>query len=170
MRPGRRVLASLLALASLGLPALGPLAPVSAGALLLGVRDAKAADLAQPGADAFKARLVQNLAITTRARIALAAAAKRKAPPKGLSAEQRRAFDDQTRWLGEATSRFSSLEARMQATLAKTKASPSELAQLNLEFGALRDGTQSELARFDALGRACKERQAAAASVLRSTG
>lgn len=114
----------------------------------------------------FKARLVQNIAIATRARATLGAQARRKAP-KGMTAEQRKGYEDQTRWLADTSGRFASLEARMQTALAKPKGSSSEVAQLNAEFGALRDAAASESQRYEPLAPACRERHAATVTALR---
>lgn len=115
--------------------------------------------------DPFKARLVQNIAVVSRARAVLGAQARRK-PPKGLTADQRRAYDEQTRWLEGTAGSFASIKGRMEAALAKPRASPSEIAQLNVEFGELRDKTESESRRFEALGDACRKRHAATIAAL----
>jgi hypothetical protein len=117
-------------------------------------------------ADPFKARLTQNLGIATRARATFDAQAKRK-PPKGLSAEQRRGYAEQSRWLVQAAGRFGAIRARMEAAMAKTKGSAAEFVQLNVEFSALRDQTEAESQRFEPLAPACRARHAAALAALR---
>jgi hypothetical protein len=124
------------------------------------------ADAAEP-IDAFKARMVQNIGVATKAASALSSIGKRKAP-KGIKGEQRRAYDEQSRWLVEASARFAAMKARMETALAKARPSPAEIAQLNLEFVTVRDAAQAESSRFDGSSSACHARHVSALAALRA--
>jgi hypothetical protein len=124
------------------------------------------AEAAEVTADAFKARLLQNMAVVSKAATTLGAVAKRK-PPRGMTADQRKAYDEQTRWLTSTSGRFASMKTRMETALAKTKASPAEYAALSMEFVTLRDGAEAESQRFEPLAPACRDRHGATIGVLR---
>ena len=117
--------------------------------------------------DPFKAKLVESAALAARVTSALAAIAHRP-PPKHLTAEQRKAWDEQSRWLGDASARFAAMKKTMDAVLAKTKVSPSELAQTSLQFAALQEATQAESRRFESLAPCCRERHEATLAALKS--
>jgi len=108
------------------------------------------ADEQDPGAP-FRAKLAMNMVVAKKAASSLATIAK-QSPPKGLSADQRRAWGDQSKALAGAATRFSQLRARMDVVLAKgTNAPPSELAQVNLELVSVQQETEQASGRFDSL-------------------
>lgn len=129
--------------------------------------DARAAETTTKP-DPFKAKLADNAALAGRAATSLGNIAK-KSPPRGSTADEKRAWDEQSRWLSDASSRFAAMKKTMDAVLAKTKVSPSELAQTSMQFAALQDATQTESQKFDGLSRACHERNEAAIAAVKGS-
>jgi hypothetical protein len=117
--------------------------------------------------DPFKAKVVDNAARAARTATSLGSIAKKPAP-RGLSADEKKSYDEQSRWLSDASSRFAVMKKTMDAVLAKAKVSPSELAQTSMQFVALVDATQAESLRFDSLSHACHERHEAAMASVKS--
>ena len=116
--------------------------------VVLGFAGSARAD--DPGAP-FRAKLAMNMVVAKKAASSLATIAK-QTPPKGLNADQRRAWDDQSKALAGAATRFSQLKARMDVVLAKGQnAPPSELAQVNLELVSVQQETEQSSGRFDAV-------------------
>ncbi len=138
-----------------------------ASAVVAPLATTRTADAQETSPDPFKAKLVGNAAIAAKVAQTLGTIAKRSAP-KGLTAEQRKGFDEQSRWLSDAAGRFAAMKKTMDAVLAKTKASPSELAQTSMQFVALVGATESEAGRWDGLAPACHDRHAAAVAAMKS--
>ncbi|HEY8074397.1 MAG TPA: hypothetical protein VIF62_09810 [Labilithrix sp.] len=116
----------------------------------------------------FKAKLVDNAQLAARLAATLSSMAHKPAP-RGLSAEQRKGWDEQTRWLGDASARFAAMKKSMDAVLAKTKVSPSEMVQTNLQFAQQRDATETESHKYETVAPACRERAAAAIAALKGS-
>jgi hypothetical protein len=108
----------------------------------------------------FRAKLVSNLAVARKAATGLPPIAK-QAAPKGLTAEERKAWADQSKALAAGATRLGALKARMDAVLAKANAPASELAQINLELATTQQDIEQQSARF-AVGPASKTRHDAA--------
>ncbi len=130
--------------------------------------DAPRAEAAEANPDPFKAKLLDNAALAAKLAHELSTIA-HKPTPRGLTAEQRKGWDEQTRWLGDASARFAAMKRSMDAVLAKTKVSPSEMAQANLQFAAQREATENESHKFEAVAPACRERAAATVAALKSS-
>lgn len=114
----------------------------------------------------FRAKLVTNAAIVRRAAGSFASAAKQPAPPK-LTADQRRLYNEHTKWLNDSAARLNALHTQMDAVLSKgAHAAATELAQTNMQFVTLCETFESESQRFTSLT-AARARHAAAMSSLR---
>ncbi len=143
-------------------------------ALVLGLACAPAllaaprADAAEANPDPFKTKLVENAALAGKLASTLQTFAHKQAP-KGLSAEQRKGWDEQTRWLGDASARFAAMKKNMDAVLAKTKVSTSELAQTNMLFAQQREAAENESHKFESIAPACRDRSAAALAALKGS-
>lgn len=132
-------------------------------ALLALVGPARADD---PGAP-FRAKLAMNAAVAKRAASSLAAIAK-QSPPKGLSAEQKKAWSEHSKALAAAAARFAALRVRMDTVLAKgVNAPPSELAQINMELGTVQQEVEQDSSRFESLSSASHARHEAAMKAIR---
>ena len=82
----------------------------------------------------FRAKLVFNAAVAKKGASSLASIAK-QGPPKGLSADERRAWAEQSKVLATGAARLAALKSKMDAVLSKAHANSSELALVNLELG-----------------------------------
>lgn len=119
-----------------------------------------------PGAP-FRAKLAMNAAVAKRAAASLATIAK-QSPPKGLSADERKAWNEHGKALAAAAARFAALRVRMDAVLAKgVNAPPSELAQVNLELATVQQEVEQASARFEKLSNALRARHEAAMKAIR---
>ena len=113
----------------------------------------------------FRAKVVANVALAKRGSTSLSSIAK-QAPPKTLSADERKAWTEQSKVLASGASRLAALKLRMDAVLSKSKAPASELAQVNLELV----NAQQEIEKASssqATGAATKARHDAAMKALR---
>jgi hypothetical protein len=115
----------------------------------------------------FRAKLVSNAALVRRAASTFSTVAKQPAPPK-LSGDQRKLYDEHTKWLADGASRLGTLHTQMETVLAKgTKAPATELAQMNMQFLTLREAIEAESRRFNELA-AARARHAAAMNAIRA--
>jgi hypothetical protein len=116
----------------------------------------------------FRAKLVSNAALVRRAASTFSSVAKQPAPPK-LSGDQKKLYDEHTKWLADGASRLGVLHTQMDAVLAKgTKAPATELAQMNMQFLTLRESIEAESRRFTELVAAARARHAAAMTAIRA--
>ena len=114
----------------------------------------------------FRAKLVSNVVIVRWVAGLFASAAKQPAPPK-LTADQRRLYNEHTKWLNDSAARLNALHTQMDAVLSKgAHAAATELAQTNMQFVTLCETFESESQRFTSLT-AARARHAAAMSSLR---
>jgi hypothetical protein len=142
---------------------LGALAFVATFAALTSAAPARADDAATTAP--FRAKLVSNVAVAKKGASSLTSIAK-QSPPKNLSADERKAWADQSKALASGAARLNALRLRMDAVLAKAHAPASELAQVNLELGNAQQEIENESQRC-AVGNATKARHDAAMKAIR---
>jgi hypothetical protein len=113
----------------------------------------------------FRAKLVFNAAVAKKGASSLASIAKH-APPKGVSADERKAWAEQSKVLSAGASRLAALKSKMDAVLSKAHANSSELALVNLELATAQQEIEAASQRC-ALGASTKARHEAAMKALR---
>ena len=113
----------------------------------------------------FRAKLVSNVAVARKGATSLGAIAKH-APPKGISADERKAWGEQSKAFAAGAARLAALKARMDTVLAKANAPASELAQVNLELANTQQDIENESQRCS-LGAATKARHDSAMRSIR---
>jgi hypothetical protein len=135
--------------------------------LLLGVLSVAAPARADDPGAPFRAKLMMNVAVARRAAAGLAAIAK-QSPPRGLPADEKKAWSEHSKALASGSARFAALKGRMDAVLAKGKnAPPSEVAQINMELSTVQQDVEQASSRFESLGAASRTRHQAAMKILR---
>ena len=143
--------------------------PRTLGVLALFLAVVAAPSLARADDDAtaapFRAKLVFNAAVAKKGASSLASIAK-QGPPKGLSADERKSWAEQSKVLSASASRLAALKLRMDAILSKAHANSSELALVNLELGTAQQEIEAASQRC-AVGASTKNRHEAAMKSLR---
>lgn len=127
-----------------------------------GAADARADDAATAP---FRAKLVSNVALARKGATSLSSIAKH-APPKGLAADERKAWSEQSKVLAAGAARLSALKHRMDAVLAKANAPASEIAQVSLELANAQQQIETESQRCS-VGAPTKARHEAAMKAIR---
>lgn len=131
-------------------------------------RPADHAPKVDPGNAPFRAKLVSNAAVVRRAASTFANVAKRP-PPAKLSGDQRKLYEEHTKWLSNGAMRLGALHSQMDHVLAKgTRASATELAQTNMSYLTLRESIETEARRFDSLTTSARARHRAAMNAIRA--
>ena len=141
----------------------------SAGPAFAGARTIRGPVEAQKAETApFRAKLVSNAALVRRAASTFSMAARQPAPAK-LSGDQRKLYDEHTKWLADGANRLGALHTQMEGVLAKgLKAPVTELAQMNMQFLTLRESIEAESRRFNELVPAARPRHATAMTAIRA--
>lgn len=145
-------------------PTPAPPAPI----LLVAPKPAAAAapPTGDPSLDAYRAKMIANVAAAGRISTAMTTLA-RRAPPRGLPADQKKPWDAQSKLLAISAARFTAIRAKMETVLAKPKPSASELAQTNFELSQISDAVAEESRKLTDGAAALKERHAAIVAALK---
>lgn len=118
-------------------------------------------------ASPFKARLLANAALATRASSTLAKLAK-QAPPRSARPDERAKWEEQSRFLQAASDRYARMKTKMDMVLARTNPSPSEMVQTNMEFGEVQSAVEAEAKKFASAKGAPGSRHAVALAAIKS--
>jgi hypothetical protein len=123
--------------------------------------------VSDPGLEAYRAKMVANVPAAAKMSAALAALAKRPAP-RDLSSEQKKTWDAQTKLLVESSAKLASLKTKMEAVLAKPRASVSELAQTNYELVQIQEAVAEESRKLAEAAAAARDRHAAVLAAMKA--
>ena len=112
-------------------------------------------------------KMVSNVAQASKSSAALGVLA-RRSPPANLPADQRKAWDAQTKLLNDYATKVANVKAKMETVLAKPKASVSELAATNFELKQLEESLTEESQKLVPSSKAVGDRHAGIADAFKT--
>lgn len=120
-----------------------------------------------PTLEAYRLKMVSNVAQASKSSAALGVLA-RRAAPANLPADQRKAWDAQTKLLNDYATKVANVKAKMETVLAKPKASVSELAATNFELKQLEESLTEESQKLVPSSKAVGDRHASIADAFKT--
>lgn len=130
-------------------------------------KDDKPAPPTDPALEAYRMKMVSNVAQASKSSAALGVLARRNAPAN-LPADQRKAWDAQTKLLTDYATKVANVKTKMESVLAKPKASVSELASTNFELKQLEESLTEESQKLVPSSKAVGDRHAGIADAFKT--